>query len=632
MSLQQAFEAGQTRNTTSYSLFLAPGDYIGAPNINVNFPRVFTSLERWADPPTNETGEVRLDGRNDFEYCVSALGDLNITDITITNCTVPVYHYLSVEVTHTLTLRRVTLHANTFAVGLNGGVLRMSDATITGGAIYSTSEVASSVYLSNCTFTNARLDSLIYNAEKAPAYAELENCYFHDGAGWRFDMGGGEIYLRNCEFRGAVPPNDTAGASLYASGRSVTLENVTFSAGLSNRYAVLIEDTGSVSMTGVTVDESFPTGLAVEAGDAHFESCTVKSTELGLDVSVASLRVKESTFHGNTIKSMAIAYLDLPMSIHISNSTFDASGPVQLDKYTPADRAFNLTAVVEDCEFHELFGSAIVATYGNWTIDNVMAEPLVPVNGTIPALITMISDPLRREGSLALTNCQLTGKNSDRRGLVVTGLLNVTLTNCDFTAHSAGVGGAVYINDTQSVTVDNCQFQNNTAKDMGGAMYLQVTNYHQNNGSMGGNRAPEGGDLYLFATSNSSYSIMGTTFQNSDNAIAIAGATANLTVDSLVFNSLQDEAVTCYPTGNAVQSVIFDTEDALGPPDTAANWVSNCMVVNGPLPKESDLGVILGIVAVFVFLCGAVSCTLIVEQIKARRSAKRDGYSELSGL
>merc|ERR1712110_333746 len=245
-------------------------------------------------------------------------------------------------------------------------------------------------------------------------------------------------------------------------------------------------------------------------------------------------------------------------------------------------------------------------------------------------LVTMLSDPNHREGSLLLTNCQLTGKGTYRQGLVATGLSQINLTNSNFTSHvTDNEGGAVYFNHTDRVSVQGCLFQNNTAKSAGGAMYVQVKNYTQTNCHFNSNRAEEGGDIFFMSTGNNSYAISGSTYDDSDNAIQVNGASANLTVDSLVFNQLQDEAVTCTPDSGAIQNVIFDSKDALGPPDTAANWVSGCVVINGPMPKQSDVGVIVGISVAFVFLCGAVSCTLLVEQIKARRERKRVGYSEL---
>ena len=83
LSLGQALGQYNGSDGDDLLLWLAPGVYQGAENLNFLLPAVNVSLQKWE---TTSPGEVVLDGEDTYERCLTARGPLALKEIILKGC------------------------------------------------------------------------------------------------------------------------------------------------------------------------------------------------------------------------------------------------------------------------------------------------------------------------------------------------------------------------------------------------------------------------------------------------------------------------------------------------------------------------------------------------------------------
>ena len=178
------------------------------------------------------------------------------------------------------------------------------------------------------------------------------------------------------------------------------------------------------------------------------------------------------------------------------------SGDIGIVGYT-ADNSYhvvvgnntNSTAVLDG--FTITSGNAIGSNYSGGGMYNSSGSPTL-TNCTFTAnsagqngggLYNLSSSP-------TLTNCTFTGNSATHGGGLYNYLSSPTLTNCTFTANSAGQYGGGLHNYYSSLTLTNCTFTGNSASNGGGGLHNSSSSPTLTNCILWGNTAPSGSQVF----------------------------------------------------------------------------------------------------------------------------------------
>jgi hypothetical protein len=152
--------------------------------------------------------------------------------------------------------------------------------------------------------------------------------------------------------------------------------------------------------------------------------------------------------------------------------------------------------------------------------------------------------------------CVLSGftlSNNSNGAISVVGA-NPTLQNLIIKGNSANNGGGIYVNDSQGLTINNCELSENSSSGHGGAVSIWYnSNVSINNSTFTNNESQTGGGVYSFNSSlDINYSIFNLNVATGDGGGITISSTSNSQLD-MVNNTMHNNSAVNDPQSNGIR-------------------------------------------------------------------------------
>ena len=151
----------------------------------------------------------------------------------------------------------------------------------------------------------------------------------------------------------------------------------------------------------------------------------------------------------------------------------------------------------------------------------------------------------------SVTNCNFNANTAGVGGAI--GMDSGTVINCNFTANTAGGGGAIYMD---SGTVTNCNFTVNTALE-GGAIYCYEQDCSVTNCNFTANNASFGGAVWMFSGSVINSSFVNNTSIAGGGAIRFASSDSSVKYCNFTDNSAKYGGAVNFDNSGSVENCYF---------------------------------------------------------------------------
>lgn len=393
-----------------------------------------------------------------------------------------------------------------------------------GGAIYNEADNTGTInfvinntqFLHNKSATSAGYGGAItnYTYNKGKLNLTLNGCTFLDddapnAGGSIYNAGSStlndddmQVYINNCSF------DSCSGYAVYSTGGKIFL---------SADKSTFTNNSGGILHVGATID-----GLSF----GKITNCTFNNSVTGINLACnnsgsgstnksANYSIDSCTFINNSYGLYVYNYSQGQNAKHVqytlSHSTFtsNTSGAV----YNFGSDNCNITATLKKNTFTNNKGTNGGAIYSNGTANNYI--------------------------ELYIDSCNFTGNKASASGGALYNYNTdiVSVNKCNFTNDTAASGGAAY-NYRHYFSYHNCTYTNNVSTGSGGAMFFtndgsEGMNTDIINNIFNGNKAANyGGSLYAYT--------------------AASGDTLNINIDSCSFNNSTTTLNTTQSHGGAV--------------------------------------------------------------------------------
>ena len=375
-----------------------------------------------------------------------------------------------------------------------------------GGAIYNDGTLTD---INNIFYYNtANYGGAIYNG----GYLTLNKVTLASNAVTSITSCGGAVYnIGNVDFNSCTLTSNSAssfrGGAIYSSAGTLTLYNSSFVINIAQRGGGLCIYGGFVNMTYCTFTDNVAFG---DYGGAIFGDSSVSDSAIPISV-------VGSTFNGNNAPDGG-AIMITGVQLTVDSTSFQSNyvlGNFPLG-YGGAIHAWNCIVTIQnDTTFTDNAATSgggafcndsgnIGSISGGSFTDNTAQgnNPLAYGNGgaiftlygSHSATLTVNNTYLSINGTTFSGNTALNGDIGGGAIRQMSGTL--TLTNCEFDNNEATNGGAIY-NENGSLTETYSTFKNNSATDHGGAIYnspnaTSIVDF----GQIIGNTAKSGSSIY----------------------------------------------------------------------------------------------------------------------------------------
>ena len=387
-----------------------------------------------------------------------------------------------------------------------GSDFRDNIAKVDGGAVYCEGKTTvSDTSFSGNKATGDTLAKSYGGAIRSEKYMSLEGCEFKDNHA--FNHGGavyadGDIKIKSSNFTANVAKE---GGAVYTSIIYETASDSIFSQNKATDGkggAVYINNKCHPGFKSCTFEKNTCTGdggaLYLDSTNTYLtlSGCTFQDNaadEYGGAVYAphaplyfSDMEVKNCEFTGNSAQEGGAIYASLIYKV--SNSKFTKNkatggcgGAVYVNnKYNPEFKSctFEHNTCTKSGGAIYFDSTDVAAKISDSTFNSNSAR----ANGGAVYVSCNGVD----WGSLELKSSTFNSNTAQKGGAVYTGIIQGTVTHCEFISNRAtygdgktdGDGGAVYINNKGDAEFVSCRFEQNSAYNRGGALYLDSTHTH----------------------------------------------------------------------------------------------------------------------------------------------------------
>lgn len=426
---------------------------------------------------------IRASGSNNRIFQISSNTEVTLKNIKFMNGKLQggaIYIYSNAKVN----IINCTFESNNPSSSYNGGAIYVS-----GG----------SVNLTDCTFKSNGYSSsggVIYLTSSAKA--NITNCTFDSN---RANFGGA-IYLisgvyaniTNCTFKSNTASSN--GGAIYSSTKNLKISDCTFKSNSASSNGGAIYSTNDLTVADSTFELNNATysggaidslGYTLNISNSNFKSNKITSQGnsngntggAGVHSTSINVTISKSTFELNSIPdnvrgaSIYILPADGTAKIYIVDSNFTKNtavgkGPgICLDSKTTASQLY-YSAEIRGCVFKDNVMSGSVASQGGGAI-HIYRDAIVKIYSS---LFINNSANLSEGGAIRFSS-------------------DLSVYDCQFYSNKAKQGGALCYGQTITLNVQNSIFKDNYAQDGGGAIKARtstmdtvtfINNYADNEG------------------------------------------------------------------------------------------------------------------------------------------------------
>lgn len=387
-----------------------------------------------------------------------------------------------------------------------------------GGAIctYGQLSVYSSSFVGNIAANRGGAVYFSYNNESRPVrYVKFDNCVFENNQGYyggalssyassaEYATGGiaeviGCTFANNQAVKQTSGTTKAAGGAIYADRRSqITVKNSTFNGNTAQLEGGALYAAGESVMTveNSTIDGSI--------SEKHGGAITVRSSYLNLhDTTITD---SQSVNNGGAIYVSYQSNREMNSKVNIVGCTF--SGNASTEGYGGAIYATKRTLEIEhpvltikDTDFNgnstkESGGALFIASNMDAYLKDVNFTDNVALEGKGGALYTA-------NGIIEYDTGSLTGNRAEVHNggaINIEGTAVVTLNNLAADNNFSGASGGFMMNKAGTVTLYNSTIRNSTAISSGGAIYSQAALNAYNSVFEGNTAGSNGGALVAYS-------------------------------------------------------------------------------------------------------------------------------------
>lgn len=378
-----------------------------------------------------------------------------------------------------------------------------NDAEKNGGGIYSTGTPT----IRNCIFEQnyaLEVGGSIYQADNSSATVVIEDCTFannHAGGAAAIYLFEAFFEVSNCEFlsNSHIAEIDLSGATAYIlNPMGGTMQNCMF-----------VGNTANIS-PGMIIwrrQNDDPGDVLVEVLDCVFNDNTSFMAQETSPASSAPLYLITGGYQSSYVVKRCIFY---------ENNSAGNGGGISVQANTASDKA---SMLIDSCDF-----SNNIAQYngcGLWTgmagkdfnlhVSNCNFFDNRTLDLPYGAGALDLWGTNGGTGSASVDNCVFEGNIGGECGALWIGNahnggadMEFSVSNCIFQSNEATISGAIRVtcdDDSQNnVTIDDCDFNENTSTEAGGALWIGGggnSNVQLNRCTITGNESPKGGAIYL---------------------------------------------------------------------------------------------------------------------------------------
>eukprot|EP00026_Physarum_polycephalum_P000928 Phypoly_transcript_00929.p1 GENE.Phypoly_transcript_00929~~Phypoly_transcript_00929.p1 ORF type:complete len:1270 (+),score=119.92 Phypoly_transcript_00929:471-3812(+) len=359
------------------------------------------------------------------------------------------------------------------------------------------------------------------------ARVTITGCLFRNNAGNVVNIVGAAMTITGSNFE------MNSGIAVALSGNPTVLIDSSHFTG--NNRAVDASGVFNFQMQNCFVSDSLYTAVDAHApvtvngcNNAKLTSVTFQRTQV-ISSSAGLYASALSIVGSNSTTLSKCAFLD-NTGISCATVLYENIFGATLDLVTFSGNSGNVTAGLYF--YQTIPGSLVTITnsyFSNNTALNTVSNGVITVdtganltmnNCTFEANSAYNGGALAAYGPLSCSNCHFTQNSATNRGGAVYSNASMVFSNSSFSTNNANQGGALYIYQSDSLTIDSCNLTNNNATNGGAAYVISATYFKMTDVNIENNTAYQGGGLY--ATNVQTARISSTIFRG-NNATAIGG-------------------------------------------------------------------------------------------------------------